>query len=133
MIRTSSIRRTRDRARRSNEQRRKLSRWKVTRPGPGTTDADTGNFTPGGETVWEGNAFYSDTSRPYMRSRADTTLTVQEPTLSVPHDAPRLLQGDVVEAVEADDVTLLERSWRITGEPGSSYGTDRDYPLEEVT
>lgn len=133
MIRAEAIRRTRDRARAAIAERNSLSTWKVTRPGVGVEDPETGDWTPTVEVVWTGPGHFSDKSRPYVRSRADAALTIEEPTLCVGVDVPPLQIGDTVEAVEVDDPGLLDRSWTITGAPGSSYAIDRHYPLQEIT
>lgn len=142
MIRTENIRRTRDRARRGVEARNAMSTWTVTRPGTGgTTDPETGDWVPAVEFLWTGDGFYADTSRPFVKVRADTALTVEQPNLCVNYDAPRFKKGDTVavavddsgNAINCDDPILLERSWRIVGEPGSSYNFHRHYPLDEVT
>lgn len=133
MIRTERLLATRERARAALAERNALSEWKVTRPGPGATDPDTGDWEPGTEVVWTGNAHYFDRTHPHVRSRADTALTIEEPTLCVAVDTPPLRIGDTVEAVQVDDPGLMDRSWRITGLPGSSYAVHRHYALIEVT
>ena len=131
----AALRRTAGRARRSTAKRNALSRWRVERAAAGgEIDPATGDWAPTSTVVvWEGAAHFSTSGRPFVRSRQDTALTVEQPTLCVTADVPRFMTGDVVTAIKVDDSSLLARSWRIVGEPGSSYGVRRHYPLEEVT
>lgn len=133
MPRPEALRRTRNRARASLRARNSLSTWSVVRPDGGDTDEETGDWTPRQTPVWTGPAQFHDGSRPHVRTRTDTALSIAEPTLCVTADVPRLKIGDVVSPVKVDDDSLMGRSWRIVGEPGSSYAVHRHYPLQEVT
>lgn len=133
LINADAIRRTRAAAIEALDQRNSLSCWKVTRPSDGGTTATSGDWTPGTAEVWRGNAHFAEDTRPELARRADTALTVAGPTLCVTACNVPLLIGDTVEAVTVLDQSLMNRTWRIVGQPGSSYGVDRHYPLEEVT
>lgn len=133
MISTERLLRTRARARLAVAQRNALSQWTVTRAGEGEIDDETGDYTPNTETVWTGDGHFYDKTRPHVRSRNDTALTIEEPTLCVGVDAEEFEIGDTVSAVSVDDPTLMSRAWMITGKPGSSYAFHRHYPLQEIT
>ena len=134
MISAERIRRTRDRRNAAVTERNSLSTWTVTRAtGAWAVDPETGDSVPVVEPVWSGDAHFSDNSRPHVKVRADTALTIEGPTLCVAHDVVAFEVGDAVACDSSLDATLLGRFWRVTGKPGSSYGIDRHYPLEEVT
>lgn len=135
---SAQIRATADRARRAIAQRNEASGWwTVTRPGTGDTDASTGDWTPPDEVVvverLAGHFEFEGQDRGRSRDRADGTVTVETPTLCITADEPALDIGDVVAPIEAQDQSLLGRSWTITGRPASGYGVDRHYPLVEIT
>lgn len=123
----------RERARRATAERNSSATWAVTRPTPGGTTDDDGNWTPNTTPVWTGHGHMHSGGRPTLQRRRDTAITVEVPTLCVTGCTVRLRVGDIVTAVRSADPTLLGRHWRITGEPGSSHGIHRHYPLEEVT
>lgn len=130
----SSIARTADRARRATAARNSTNRWLVTRPveGEGTTDPVSGDWSPPAPITFEVHAHFRLESRPYVRSRRDTPLTIEGPRLCVDACERPLREGDVVSQVCGGDPSLDGRTWRVIGEPGSSYRIHREYPLEEV-
>lgn len=129
------IRAARDRALAAVEVRNSLSAWSVTRggSGPGTVDPVTGDWSPPGGSTFEVNGHFRVGVRPKIRSRMDTQLTVEEPTLCVAASEDPLEINDIVELVEGGDESLLGRVWRVVGRPASSFSIHREYPLEEVT
>ena len=110
------------------------STWTVTRrTGQFTTDPTTGDATPVTQTVWSGNAKFRPGGRPVVKTRADAALTIEQPTLCVAHDVTPFRNGDTITCTASRGTSLIGRTWLVTGEPDSSNGTDRHYPLEEVT
>lgn len=136
MIRTDSLRRTRDRARRSSRQRQRMSRWLIQRPGEGQGSHDgDGNWTPPTPTtIYEGDAFLESetTSTVRVRARADGALVTADPVLVVPHDAGPFKVGDVCTPLDAPG-SLMERTWRVSGPSGDSYAVDQGLRVQEVT
>lgn len=135
-MRTSSLRRTARRALRSTTKRSALSRCKVTRIiAEGSFDDQTGAWTPPTtKAVYEGIGFLELEPRPYRSTRReDTVFMIETPMLRIPADKPGLQIGDVAEITECRDGTLLGRFWRVTGQPGNSYGVHRAYTVKETT
>lgn len=133
LIRPEAIRRTRDRRNAAVDGRNALSTWAVKRPTGEVTDPITGDVTTTFTDVWSGNAHFSSDTKAFTRSRVDTLLTIEGPSLCVAHDVVGFELGDRVECTASDDATLPGRVWTVTGKPGSSYGRDRHYSLEEVS
>lgn len=130
MIRTAAIERTRNRARRSHRARQRLTTWQIHRPatGKGAVDHETGNWVPPTpELVYAGPAFLDPTGRAHTLTRADTTLSVNLPTLEVPHDAGPFRPGDV-----ATCDSFPGRSWRVIAPAGGSLQIRGLLPVEEV-
>lgn len=134
MIRTDSLRRTRDRARRSSRQRQRLSRWMIQRPGEGNGSHDgDGNWTPPEPTtIYEGHAFLEGETARSVRARADGALVTADPVLVVPHDAGPFKVGDVCTPLDAPP-SLMGRTWRVSGPSGDSYDVDQGLRVQEVT
>lgn len=134
MIRTSSLIRTANRARRSTENRSKMSTWKITRRDDEGSFDNNGQWIPPTTTlIYEGPAFLEAQAYVNNTSREDGVFWTQTPHLRITATHPTLKIGDIAEPVKSRDATVIGRSWKITGEPASSYGVHRFYPLAEVT
>lgn len=137
MASTSQLQAARERARRAIARRNEASgTWSVSRPGPGSTNPTTGDWSPTFTTIataLPAHMHAETRGRPTVTDRDDTALLIEAPTLCVAGDAVALAIGDVVEPVEVTDPTLAGRSFTVTGIPVSGHGVKRHYPLIETT
>lgn len=136
MASVSQLRAARERARRAIVRRNEASgTWRVTRPGSGTTDPVTGDWSPTATVIAAELPahMHAGSGRPQISERDDTALIIEAPTLCVAGDAVTLEIGDVVEPVEVTDPSLEGRSFTVSGMPASGHGVKRHYPLVEIT